>query len=604
MATGDRENDNGDQAKAVSPFQISKSDSDLVRENEEKFRFCPQENDMDKMLNDLPPFTFNSIVKYIRNSGKNIQHSPDYMVMKPFERGVNFFIEGYLHNVLVKHHRESKTFYFRARCYRSLRKSESPHKIKLAICTEQPFDVLASSCTCVAGSLGFCNHAVGLMYLVSHYYLTKTKSVPDDLVCTSLPQQWHKPRGKSISSEPLMNMVFKKPKLGTTASGSTSVQSSPGIACSLYPAVKAAPSDIEIESFKAHLQNINKNFGLSLYMNTGGKSVPTRAGPAPLGGYLSYQMAPTEGNFKVTCNVDLSKQCNSNTVPITNYRSFPVSLYLPLFIVTQCTSEHQQFYDSLRISEQDANSLESETQSQRNNSRWWSERRPRLTASTFGDILSRKSVSNAFLKGLVGDGNTSSNSRNLPEPLKHGIEYESKALEQYENYLKHSGHPVKTFPSGFVVNPAFPFLGCSPDAKVIDVTEDNPYGILEIKCPYKHRNVTPETACAGDGQFHLEMKDDFPVLKENHKYYCQVQGQMGITGAKWCDFVTYTFQGMVIERIYFDAEFFAAMLLKLEQFFFKHFAKFFKALPAEACSASTAGTVNVVATSSSSISGN
>ena len=188
--------------------------------------------------------------------------------------------------------------------------------------------------------------------------------------------------------------------------------------------------------------------------------------------------------------------------------------------------------------------------------------------------------------------------------MRHGIEYESKALEQYENYLKHSGHPVKTFPSGFVVNPAFPFLGCSPDAKVIDVTEDNPYGILEIKCPYKHRNVTPETACAGDGQFHLEMKDDFPVLKENHKYYCQVQGQMGITRAKWCDFVTYTFQGMVIEHIYFDAEFFAAMLLKLEQFFFKHFAKFFKALPAEACSASTAGTVNVVATSSSSISGN
>jgi len=99
-------------------------------------------------------------------------------------------------------------------------------------------------------------------------------------------------------------------------------------------------------------------------MKTGGKSVPTRAGPAPLGGYRSYQIAPTKGNFKATCNVDLSKQCNSNTVPITNYRSFAVSLYLPLFIVTQCTSEHQQFYDSLRISEQDANSLESKTQSQ------------------------------------------------------------------------------------------------------------------------------------------------------------------------------------------------------------------------------------------------
>ena len=97
--------------------------------------------------------------------------------MKPFERDVNFFSEGYLHNVGAKNHKDSKTFYFRALCYRSLRKSEPPHKIRLAISTEQPYDVLASSCTCVAGSLGFCNHAVGLLYLVSHYSMTKAKMV-------------------------------------------------------------------------------------------------------------------------------------------------------------------------------------------------------------------------------------------------------------------------------------------------------------------------------------------------------------------------------------------------------------------------------------------
>ena len=68
---------------------------------------------------------------------------------------------------------------------------------------------------------------------------------------------------------------------------------------------------------------------------------------------------------------------------------------------------------------------------------------------------------------------------------------------------------------------------------------------------------------------------------------------MGITGAKWCDFVTYTFKGMVIERIYFDSEFFASMLLKLEQFFFKHYAAYFKAqaVPAGACAVTTACTV-------------
>lgn len=89
VATGVQQND--DQGKAASSLQTKKSDSEIVRENEEKFRFCPPEKEMDNMLDDLSPFTYNSIVKYVRNSGKNIQHSPDYMVMKLFERGVNFF---------------------------------------------------------------------------------------------------------------------------------------------------------------------------------------------------------------------------------------------------------------------------------------------------------------------------------------------------------------------------------------------------------------------------------------------------------------------------------------------------------------------------------
>ena len=117
-----------------------------------------------------------------------------------------FFIEGYLHNVGAKNHKESKTFYFRAFCYQSLRKSELPYKIRLAISTEQPYDVLASRPAPV--SLDLWGFAVGLMYLVSHYSMTKAKMVPDDLVCTSLPQQWHRPRGKNISSEPLMEITF------------------------------------------------------------------------------------------------------------------------------------------------------------------------------------------------------------------------------------------------------------------------------------------------------------------------------------------------------------------------------------------------------------
>ena len=96
----------------------------------------------------------------------------------------------------------------------SLKKSEPPHKLRLAISIKQPnFDVLGSSCTGVAGSLGFCNHAVGLMHLVSHFFMTKIKVIPGNFTSTSLPQQWHKPRRKTISSEPLMDMIFNKNKI-------------------------------------------------------------------------------------------------------------------------------------------------------------------------------------------------------------------------------------------------------------------------------------------------------------------------------------------------------------------------------------------------------
>ena len=69
MCTDDRgQNDQNNQATASAlRARSKKSDSDLVSrsENEEKFRFCPSEKNMEKLLDDLPPFTYNTIVKYV-----------------------------------------------------------------------------------------------------------------------------------------------------------------------------------------------------------------------------------------------------------------------------------------------------------------------------------------------------------------------------------------------------------------------------------------------------------------------------------------------------------------------------------------------------------
>ena len=74
------------------------------------------------------------------------------------------------------------------------------------------------------------------------------------------------------------------------------------------------------------------------------------------------------------------------------------------------------------------------------------------------------------------------------------------------------GKPVKVLKSGLFVSPNIPILGCSPDAKVIDLSCRDRFGIGEVKCPSSKFNVTPIDSC-DDPAFLMENKDGKPPLK-------------------------------------------------------------------------------------------
>ena len=95
------------------------------------------------------------------------------------------------------------------------------------------------------------------------------------------------------------------------------------------------------------------------------------------------------------------------------------------------------------------------------------------------------------------------------------------------------------------------FLGASTDSIVFG--DGSAMGLIEVKCPYKHREHTLEEACS-DKAFHLNWEEGQPRLKKTHDYYFQVTGQLGITGAAFCDFVTWTCNDMHVERILFDGK--------------------------------------------------
>ena len=94
-------------------------------------------------------------------------------------------------------------------------------------------------------------------------------------------------------------------------------------------------------------------------------------------------------------------------------------------------------------------------------------------------------------------------------------------------------------PSGFLICKSQSYLGASPDGVVYDPTDvHQPFGFLEVKCPYSNRNDTPKQAFASSG-FCCILEQDEVTLRRTHPYFAQVQGQMAVGKRPWCDFVIY-----------------------------------------------------------------
>ena len=138
---------------------------------------------------------------------------------------------------------------------------------------------------------------------------------------------------------------------------------------------------------------------------------------------------------------------------------------------------------------------------------------------------------------------------------------------------KSYGPDLRVFLSGLIVHPEMPFLGTSPDAKVLDPHCVYPFGLLEIKCSFKNNEKTLEEKCK-EKDFYLKEEDGKFKLNRNcaqgKLYYSQVQGQLAITGLPWCDFVVLLSGSgqMAVNRIYFDHDFWIKeMFPKLAEFY-------------------------------------
>jgi putative phage-type endonuclease len=179
---------------------------------------------------------------------------------------------------------------------------------------------------------------------------------------------------------------------------------------------------------------------------------------------------------------------------------------------------------------------------------WFAARLGKVTASRVADVLAKiKSGESASRKNykmeLVVQRLTNKVGESFTNAaMEWGTEQEPFARMAYE---AHTGTFVKE--DGFVDHPTIEGFGCSPDGIVGE-------GLIEIKCPNTANHI--ETVLEN---------------KAPSKYIPQMQCQMAVTGAKWCDFVSFDPRvpedlQLFVVRVERDQEYIDSMEVEVKQF--------------------------------------
>lgn len=175
---------------------------------------------------------------------------------------------------------------------------------------------------------------------------------------------------------------------------------------------------------------------------------------------------------------------------------------------------------------------------------WFTARKGRVTGSMVGAVLgldpncTRDEAMRRMVRAHQG----------LPSEFvgniatQWGQSHEQEAKEDFEYG---TGRMVK--PASFVVDPARPWLGASPDNYVGDDA------LLEIKCPFGLRDHAKPVP--------------FKTIQEQPHYHAQMQIQMLVTGRKTCFFWQWTPHDNDLTMVDFDQSWIDANLPKLEQFY-------------------------------------
>ncbi|XP_077421170.1 uncharacterized protein LOC144051705 isoform X1 [Vanacampus margaritifer] len=276
--------------------------------------------------------------------------------------------------------------------------------------------------------------------------------------------------------------------------------------------------------------------------------VPSRFGPVPRKCPISYLCPPkTSGDLIL-----------HHLAPEFPALPLPRSRHLVSNLDFVPTLRQQSYLESLKVSPQMASEIEKGTRQQSKCPAWALLRQPRLTDGRFREACASsgqwREDPEAAAKTLAIQMINGPSNKTAAMRRKLSVQMKSEVLASYANLKR-----VNVLAIGFVIPPEAPHLGASSDGRVYDPGESPPFGLVEAKSTTK-----PDASQVG----YLKMENGNVTLRRSHRYYWQVQGQLAVTGLRWCDFVTDTQEILYVERIWRDDAFIRKMKDKLDIFYY------------------------------------
>ena len=387
-------------------------------------------------------------------------------------------------------------------------------------------NVLAAHCDCMAGLGEVCSHVGALLFAIeAAVKLRNSQTVTQEKSYWMLPTAIQKVPYSKVRDIDFTSAKMKKRKLDDQIEGSVTPKTprTQGKCMGFIPPPSAEENELLFSTAK----------------RCGSKPVILATTPGYSSVFIQevltrkYPLVLTElrdEHFISSSKEDLEKQCN-------------------------------EVYESISVSREEADNVESFTREQSKNKHWFRFRAGRITASKVKAVCRTplEKPSQSVLKSVCYPTSFKA------KQTEWGCRHESVAREKYKQLMKATHQNFEIVETGLLLNPSYPYLGASPDG--VAMCDCCGEVCVEIKCPYCKRNDSLSDSM--DKSCLQEDSTGKLSLKKSHAYYYQVQCQLLVSEKEFCDFIVWTNVDFHCERISVDNEVQAEIVHKAKQFFIK-----------------------------------